>query len=258
MKTKILLALLFGTTFSGCASFYDCYDENTMSVRNHVLAKQAWMRWQWCYADMPCHGDFGRGFRDGYIDGINGVPNCQPVLPPRRYWSVKYQSADGHCHVNAWYNGYSHGHLAALKDGYGEVSRIPMSPSARQNMLQAQASAELRKSYQARKRAEGSTIRAPYFGSGSGVRTQRTNPDGTLSDDEEDPDLGIDGENLKDALEGALDGEGAEGTRPYEDTPPGDSAAATRSLRTSQRVYPMRQANVPMETEYLPPINNPN
>ena len=249
MKTKILLAVLLGTTFTGCASFYECVDDNTMGARNYMLARQAWHRWHWCYADVSCCSHFARGFRDGYVDAINGVPECQPVLPPRKYWGACYQSTNGHCEINSWYNGYSHGHLAATKDGLAEMGRIPISPTARQNMLQAEASAHLRKSYYARRQAEGSTIRAPYFGDGSGIRTDR--PDNGVDTEVDEPsDGGLDEEirNLRDALDGQ---DGGNGTRPYEDAPtPSDDSAAMPQFHDPS--VPLRQANVPHNTQYLP------
>ncbi|MCH2204144.1 MAG: hypothetical protein MK102_19435, partial [Fuerstiella sp.] len=49
------------------------------------------------------------------------------------YWKWNYRSAEGHRKVNAWFDAFSHGALAAQKDGAGSWSQIPLSPTARMN-----------------------------------------------------------------------------------------------------------------------------
>jgi len=141
-----------------------------MKVRNKMLAHHAWDRWQWCYADMPCRADFARGFKDGYTDVVKGKTGCQPVLPPRFYWSVHYQNADGHCHINAWFDGYTHGAMAAAQDGYASAGRIPISPTARGNWMRQQHLLQQQQDQQNKAYYSGELepVAAPYFGAGPG------------------------------------------------------------------------------------------
>lgn len=66
------------------------------------------------------------GFLEGYHDMLQGGDGCLPVVPPRRYWSWKYQSAGGQGAVSDWFNGYSAGVAAAKEDGLSNLSRIPV------------------------------------------------------------------------------------------------------------------------------------
>lgn len=163
----MLPAILLLATVSGCSSLFECYDTGAMKIRNKALAHKAWDRWQWCYADMPCRADFARGFKDGYTDVVKGGTGCQPVLPPRFYWSVHYQNADGHCHINGWFDGYTHGAMAAAQDGYASSGRIPISPTARGNWMREQEliQEQDRKRNQAYySRDKLNPVEAPYFG----------------------------------------------------------------------------------------------
>jgi hypothetical protein len=98
---------------------------------------EAWARWSWCYDDLTHPRDFSAGFRAGYHDILNGGAGCQPTLPPRSYWKACYRNAEGHCKVNAWFEGFSHGALAAQKDGASTYGHIPLSPTAHGNLAKA-------------------------------------------------------------------------------------------------------------------------
>lgn len=78
---------------------------------------------------------FCQGFRAGYENILAGGKGCQPTLPPRLYWKPCYQNPEGQCKIQSWFDGYSHGALAAQQDGYGNLQTIPMSSTARQNFL---------------------------------------------------------------------------------------------------------------------------
>ena len=51
------------------------------------------------------------------------------------YWKPCYQNPQGQCKIQSWFDGYSHGALAAQQDGYGNLQTIPLSSTARQNFL---------------------------------------------------------------------------------------------------------------------------
>lgn len=43
---------------------------------------------------------------------------------PPSYWKVQYQTEQGKAMTNAWFDGYSHGALAAEADGVADLNRI--------------------------------------------------------------------------------------------------------------------------------------
>jgi hypothetical protein len=118
----------------GCATFHECIIDQEIRVRNHVLAQKAWGEWSWCYDELDEPFHFAKGFKAGYRDILEGGKGCQPTLPPQCYWKPHYQSPAGRCKINAWFDGFSHGALAAQQDGFGSLQEIPMSPGARMNL----------------------------------------------------------------------------------------------------------------------------
>jgi hypothetical protein len=132
-----LALLLLGAT--GCNAIQDyCIDVETSS-RNCILSHKAWCHWSWCYEDLDYPHHFAKGFRAGYENILEGGKGCQPTLPPRWYWKPCYQTPEGRCKIAAWFDGFSHGAVAAQQDGYGALGEIPISPTARQNWLSRQA-----------------------------------------------------------------------------------------------------------------------
>lgn len=128
----LLLAALTG--FSGCASMIDCLIECEMSARDKILAQKTWGHWSWCYDDLEHPVHFSRGFKAGYRNVLAGGNGCQPALPPECYWKACYQTPEGKCKVYAWFDGFSHGVLAAKQDGYDDMGAIPISPRVKQNL----------------------------------------------------------------------------------------------------------------------------
>jgi len=104
-----------------------------MALRNQILAQKAWGHWSWCYGDIDSPFHFARGFKAGYRDVLDGGPGCQPTLPPQCYWKPDFQTPEGRQMVDGWFDGFSHGALAAKQDGYGGMGEIPISPTARAN-----------------------------------------------------------------------------------------------------------------------------
>ena len=130
-----LSALLF--TAVGCNSISDLCIEKEMECRDTILAHKAWAEWSWCYDELNHPHHFAKGFRAGYQNVLGGGKGCQPTLPPRLYWKPCYQTPEGQCQTQAWFDGFSHGALAAQQDGYGNLQTIPLSSQARQNFLTA-------------------------------------------------------------------------------------------------------------------------
>ncbi|MEO2031392.1 MAG: hypothetical protein ABGZ35_04850 [Planctomycetaceae bacterium] len=130
MRTKQLwsLACLLGC-MSGCYQISDSIDDFAMCIRDDVAAGSAWSRWRPYYEDVEQPSSFGAGFRDGYESVAAGGNGCQPAMPPHKYWSIWYQNESGKARIHAWFNGFSHGALAAQQDDIIELSRIPIAPT---------------------------------------------------------------------------------------------------------------------------------
>lgn len=109
-------------------------DDLVTGWRDNVWAKRAYNR---RVAQMPV-GRFESSFRDGFIDGYHSVAQggngCQPAMPPRKYWSWKYQTAEGQCKVQAWFQGWSYGAKAAEEDGLGFYREIQVSGAMEQTL----------------------------------------------------------------------------------------------------------------------------
>ncbi|MEZ6130880.1 MAG: hypothetical protein R3C59_19595 [Planctomycetaceae bacterium] len=139
MKRFTMSLLLLGVFagLNGCASMMDGMISCEMGIRNSVLAHKAWGHWSWCYDELDYPYHFGKGFRAGYRNILDGGNGCQPTLPPQCYWKPHYQTPEGHCMTHAWFDGFSHGALAAKQDGYGYLGEIPISPTAQANFERA-------------------------------------------------------------------------------------------------------------------------
>jgi len=79
------------------------------------------------FEGQPYIEHFGAGFRAGYEDVAGGANGCTPALPPRKYWTWKYQTPEGQGKTAAWFAGYPHGAKAAEEDGAGNFSQIQTS-----------------------------------------------------------------------------------------------------------------------------------
>lgn len=108
---------------AGCAEF----QEAKIELRNRYLAKEAWDSLRETHGCMNYEADFGRGFREGYHNVASGGLGCPPVLPPRRYWSVRYMSMDGRARTEAWFAGFRYGAMVAEQDGVGLFMELPTS-----------------------------------------------------------------------------------------------------------------------------------
>jgi hypothetical protein len=137
-SAKAGLALLLLSS-AGCNAIQDQVISCETSTRNMVLAEKGWMNWSSCYKDVDYKLHFSKGFREGYTNVLEGGKGCQPTLPPRCYWKPQFQSPVGRAKTNAWFDGYSHGATAAQQDGFGNLQQLPISPTARANLMARQA-----------------------------------------------------------------------------------------------------------------------
>lgn len=111
--------------------FIDC--EN--SLINCCRAQRAWWEYNDELGDLDHAWHVRKGFLDGYKETAeNGASRshgdcqneqCLPLMPPRCYWKHCYQNCEGRKKIDAWYQGYAHGSMAASQDGVYEFSVIP-------------------------------------------------------------------------------------------------------------------------------------
>jgi hypothetical protein len=134
VRASVLLALCLAC--SGCAltqgvnnylEYNDDCNDFVMGWRNEVWARQAWHEQKHYFDGHQEQGAFGAGFRDGYADVASGANGCPPPVPPRKYWTWKYQTPEGQCKVAAWFEGYPHGARAAEEHGAGNFQDIQVS-----------------------------------------------------------------------------------------------------------------------------------
>ncbi|MBX9654031.1 hypothetical protein K2Y11_10485 [bacterium] len=114
---------------SGCLLATGCAElqEAKIDLRNRYIAREAWKDLREVYCEMNFEKDFGRGFREGYFDVAAGGNGCPPVIPPERYWSVRYMSTEGRARTEAWFSGYRYGAMVAEQDGVGIFMELPSS-----------------------------------------------------------------------------------------------------------------------------------
>ena len=132
---RISLGLCLLGSVVGCNQIEDCCDEAMISAKEHCAAEKAWHQWKGCYEDVEHRYHFGQGFKAGYQDIMAGGEGCQPALPPREYWKSCYMNPEGESKTRAWFNGFSHGVLAASQDGVGGYQQIMVSPVLQDQMI---------------------------------------------------------------------------------------------------------------------------
>ena len=106
-----------GCTIVQSATDFVHYNEMTddfvLGWRNHVWSRQAWIEHRPEYQNHPHIHAFKNGFIDGYSSVASGGNGCPPALPPRCYWSWKYQSPEGQAKVATYFEAFPLGAKAA-------------------------------------------------------------------------------------------------------------------------------------------------
>ncbi len=130
---KLALSLL-AICLSGCICFQDTEYEAAQRLRAHYA-------WWFCdFEKCSCNpwSDYSSGWRRGYGDVLLGFDGEAPPVPPKRYWSHKYQSEAGLCAIDCWFAGYRDGADAALSvcgAQYHEVQSSPLFQQFKPNSL---------------------------------------------------------------------------------------------------------------------------
>ena len=100
-------------TAAGCVAgpqYSRCFDEH-VAARGAI--KRADRSLKACYARRP-PVDFQDGYRQAFIDIALGGRGQVPAVPPERYWSTCYRTAEGHQLAQHWFAGYAAGGARAL------------------------------------------------------------------------------------------------------------------------------------------------
>jgi len=116
-----LICLAVVIAASGCTHMQEMQN-------NSVLQARAALAWK-AAADVPRHGfharHFSRGWKRGYFDVSRGSDGRPPLIPPKAYWSFKYQNPAGEEVVQTWYAGYQQGAATAMAAGVRERNFVP-------------------------------------------------------------------------------------------------------------------------------------
>jgi hypothetical protein len=127
----VLALSLFGLSMlcPGCALTQDAFRNLKVAVCTPIEAHQElarnrlWAETAWAKASPNCgtrgdSEDYAQGFKDGYAEylyrGGDGEP---PLLAPKRYRHVQYQTPQGYLAVEEWFAGYRHGSAVARDTG---------------------------------------------------------------------------------------------------------------------------------------------
>jgi hypothetical protein len=103
------------------------HNEHVTRRLNHAIAKQAWHE---VMADMPVRAShhYARGFICGFADYLyRGGTGEPPLVPPRAYWHLGYQSIKGKQAIDEWYQGFRHGSQECQARGLRDLVMVPSS-----------------------------------------------------------------------------------------------------------------------------------
>jgi hypothetical protein len=104
-----------------------CKEHTVACVRNRELAEEAWREALCSSGGQAYSVDYARGFKAGYAAYLDSS-GCltPPALPPKHYWTGRYQSPQGHRAIEEWFLGHEHGAQAARASGRREFITVPV------------------------------------------------------------------------------------------------------------------------------------
>ena len=138
----VLGAVLAGTVVSGCTvcrhAKRTLLDEPAefsarRDRRRSIDLYREWAEYEWQQCAGRCGdgvdgGEFGAGFRDGFVDYVYaGGDGAPPPLPPRKFWNVAHRNPAGHAASHDWFAGYRQGAAAARDGGYRQQAIVQSS-----------------------------------------------------------------------------------------------------------------------------------
>jgi hypothetical protein len=141
--TRCLCSALLCASLVGCGvayelarntadqfEYHDVLERMRLRSRNRALARDAWNEFRSEDGDASYSDDFERGFQDGFVSYSADGAEEPPVVPPRRYFRVSYETPEGHADIEDWFTGYRYGVIAAQQAGCRELVLVPTAPGA--------------------------------------------------------------------------------------------------------------------------------
>lgn len=104
-----------------CDHYVRCIDEK---VTRHEAAYRANEAMRFDYVEAPST-DVQDGYRSAFVDVALGASGEVPPVPPERYWSTCYRTAEGHAAAQDWFAGYTVGASRALATCRHQFRTVP-------------------------------------------------------------------------------------------------------------------------------------
>ena len=124
-RRLLAFTLCVSLSVGGCAPIVSWRTD----LAHHYQAHQAWKAQKGGITRRGCgEKDFACGWKQGYFDAACGSNGAPPPVPPECYWKPFFQTPEGRKQVDAWYEGYHYGVIAADQQNAGELARIPTAP----------------------------------------------------------------------------------------------------------------------------------
>jgi hypothetical protein len=121
----ISLICLCAIVSSGCATL----DDYHYLVVHHHRSDQAWKQYRPGLGHRGTSSDYASGWKQGYFEVSTGGTGEPPAVPPRKYWSPKYQDLAGQRAIEDWYAGFQDGATVAESEGNGAWHAIYSGPT---------------------------------------------------------------------------------------------------------------------------------
>ena len=114
--------------------YHEPTDELLSCARMRIQANSAWHDFERESCDVAYSRHYARGFKTGFVEQLETGLVEPPVLPPREYWKVCYETPEGHRDINDWFDGYRAGAIAAEASGHRQYIVIPVAlPRSRES-----------------------------------------------------------------------------------------------------------------------------
>jgi hypothetical protein len=116
----------------------------TEKKRYLALADQALGQYLVTCSGAPISEHFAHGFKEGFADYLYaGGTGAPPAVPPRCYWSAKYDNAEGRQAIEDWFAGFRRGAAMARSSGFRERITVPASTTLLNRRIFESGTAEL-------------------------------------------------------------------------------------------------------------------
>jgi len=114
----------------GCAVLSGCA---TCKENRYEVVQSCHAEWAWrCVKPSRCEKDpyprhFRTGWKAGYKNVALGGGGLLPPVPPQKYWSARFETAEGRKMISSWYCGYQMGAIQAEKRCEDSFHPVPTS-----------------------------------------------------------------------------------------------------------------------------------